>query len=105
MGKPENLFDNHVQSCYYAVVYNVKSSATIIQLTKIRQLHPGIETGLGSLKCVAGSQGQLCSVPRGQSAMDTRKASTSSIASSIAYSYFSIETSEEEPQQSGTTGL
>ena len=41
---------------------------------------------------------------RGQSAMDTRKASTSSIASSIAYSYFSIETSEDEVQQSGTTG-
>ena len=34
--------------------------------------------------------------------MDTRKASTSSIASSIAYSYFSIDTSEkEEAQQSG----
>ena len=39
----------------------------------------------------------------GQSAMNTRKASTSSIASSVgAFSYFSIDTSaKEEPQQSG----
>ena len=86
--------------CFYR---EKKSSATNYTTDKIRQLQPGRETGLG-FKSVSGSPGPtwLCSVSRGQSAMDTRKASTSSIASSIAYSYFSIDTSEkEEAQQSG----
>ena len=85
-----------------SVILLLFSLTTTLYNWQIRLLQSGRETGPGHSKCVR--QPAAGPMSGGQSAMNTRKASTSSMASSIgAFSYFSIDTSEkEEPQQSGT---